>query len=132
MGARLTVCVSIDIHEREGQHVEDALEDIDRRSSSYIRRIFEDNNLRSSWLGKPWQLQLAGDELGTEDDLVNENSVLRQERGLTQIELADLVNTRQSGISRLENMDALPSLSFLSKIAEALEADIEIRLVPKR
>lgn len=57
---------------------------------------------------------------------------LRQERGLTQIELADRVNTRQSGISRLENMDALPSLSFLSKIAEALEADIEIRLVPKR
>jgi DNA-binding XRE family transcriptional regulator len=55
---------------------------------------------------------------------------LRVKQGITQAQLAKLVGTQQSSISRLESMTALPSLSFLQKIAEVLNARIEIRLVP--
>ncbi|MFA7050294.1 MAG: helix-turn-helix transcriptional regulator [Patescibacteria group bacterium] len=44
----------------------------------------------------------------------------RLKNGLTQEELAGLLNTKQSSISRLERGLSLPSLSFLLKIAEVL------------
>lgn len=56
---------------------------------------------------------------------------LRMLRGLTQAQLAEMVGTRQPSIARLENGSSTPSLSFLSKIAEALNAKIEFKLVPK-
>ena len=55
---------------------------------------------------------------------------LRMLRGLTQAQLADMVGTRQPSIARLENGSSTPSLSFLSKIAEALGAKIEFKLIP--
>ena len=54
---------------------------------------------------------------------------LRILRGLTQAQLADLVGTRQPSIARLENGSSLPSISFLQKVAAALEATIEVKLV---
>ena len=56
---------------------------------------------------------------------------LRMLRGLTQAQLAEMVGTRQPSIARLENGSSTPSLSFLSKIAEALNAKIEFKLVPE-
>jgi DNA-binding XRE family transcriptional regulator len=57
---------------------------------------------------------------------------LRMLRGLTQAQLADMVGTRQPSIARLENGTSMPSLSFLQKIATALDAKIEVRLVTER
>ncbi len=54
---------------------------------------------------------------------------LRMQRGLTQAQLAELVGTRQPSIARLENGTSTPSLSFLNKIAAALDAKIEVRVV---
>ena len=54
---------------------------------------------------------------------------LRMLRGLTQTQLAEMVGTRQPSIARLENGSSKPSLSFLNKIAAALNAKIEVRLV---
>lgn len=56
---------------------------------------------------------------------------LRMQRGLTQAQLAGMVGTRQPSIARLENGSTAPSLSFLNKIAEALNAKIEFRLIPE-
>ena len=56
---------------------------------------------------------------------------LRILQGLTQEELAERVGTRQPSIARLESGRSLPSLSFLEKIAAALDATIEIRSFPK-
>ncbi len=56
---------------------------------------------------------------------------LRILQGLTQEELAEKVGTRQPSIARLESGRSLPSLSFLEKIAEALDAEMEIKIVPK-
>lgn len=55
---------------------------------------------------------------------------LRILRGLTQSQLAEMVGTRQPSIARLENGSSIPSLSFLNKVASALNAKIELRLLP--
>ncbi|MCX6056499.1 MAG: helix-turn-helix transcriptional regulator [Chloroflexi bacterium] len=55
---------------------------------------------------------------------------LRMLRDLTQAQLAEMIGTRQPSIARLENGSSTPSLSFLSKIAEALGATIEFKLIP--
>lgn len=56
---------------------------------------------------------------------------LRIIRGLTQTQLAEMVGTRQPSIARLENGSSIPSLSFLDRIAKALDARIELRVVPR-
>ena len=55
---------------------------------------------------------------------------LRILRGLSQAQLAEMAGTRQPSIARLENGNSLPSLSFLQRLAAALGAKIEVRLVP--
>lgn len=55
----------------------------------------------------------------------------RTAAGLSQGELARLIGTTQSVISRLEDSDyAGHSLTMLQRIAQALHRRIEIRLVP--
>ena len=55
---------------------------------------------------------------------------LRIQRGLSQQQLAELVGTQQPSIARLEKGTALPSLSFLHRVAKALGARVEVRLAP--
>lgn len=56
---------------------------------------------------------------------------LRLKRGLTQKQLARLADTRQSSISRLEQGDHEPSLSFLRRVAQALDAVVEVRIAER-
>lgn len=56
---------------------------------------------------------------------------LRLAKGLTQEGLAKLLNTKQESIARLESGESLPSLSTIKKVAEALDAELEIDLRPK-
>ncbi len=56
---------------------------------------------------------------------------LRIEAGLTQKELAKLVGTKSSAISRLENDDYEGhSLAMLRRIAAALGKRVEVRFLP--
>jgi DNA-binding XRE family transcriptional regulator len=56
---------------------------------------------------------------------------LRIQHGLTQAQLAEMIGTRQPSIARLENGNSTPSLSFLQRIAEALDARIELLIIPQ-
>lgn len=56
---------------------------------------------------------------------------LRLAKGLTQEQLAQLINTKQESIARLESGNSLPSLSTVKKVADALDAELEIHLRPK-
>lgn len=56
---------------------------------------------------------------------------LRLAKGLTQEDLAKMLNTKQESIARLENGGSLPSLSTMKKLAKALDAELEINLRPK-
>jgi transcriptional regulator with XRE-family HTH domain len=57
---------------------------------------------------------------------------LRLAKGLTQEQLANILNTKQESIARLESGGSLPSLSTVRKVAEALDAEVEINFRPKR
>ncbi|MGA2111340.1 MAG: helix-turn-helix transcriptional regulator [Anaerolineales bacterium] len=56
---------------------------------------------------------------------------LRHFRGLTQAELAKKTGTHQSRISKIETGEHDVQISTLSAIAYALDADIEIHMVPR-
>ncbi len=49
---------------------------------------------------------------------------IRIVNGLTQLELANLISTKQSAIARAESGNSLPSLSFLNKIASVLGTEL--------
>jgi len=55
---------------------------------------------------------------------------LRLAKGLTQEQLARLLNTKQESIARLESGSSLPSLSTVKRVAHALDAHMEIKLQP--
>ncbi len=52
-------------------------------------------------------------------------------QGLSQRELAELVGTTQSAIARLERGGRPPRIDTLLKIAEALDCDLAVELVPR-
>lgn len=57
----------------------------------------------------------------------------RSELNLTQKELAARLSTTQSTISRLESLTyCKPSISTLQRVADALDAQLIIRLEPRR
>jgi transcriptional regulator with XRE-family HTH domain len=71
------------------------------------------------------------DALETEYKLAATLIRLRSAKGLTQEDLAKLLNTKQESIARLESGDALPSLSTIKRLANALDAELEINLRPR-
>lgn len=65
-------------------------------------------------------------------DIAEQIYNLRTQARLSQKELADIVGTRQSVISRLENADyGRHSLRMLHRIATAMHCKVEVRLVPE-
>jgi predicted transcriptional regulator len=73
------------------------------------------------------QRELKNNE--AEYKIIEEIITARQEKNLTQKDLAELVGTRQSNISRLESGNYNPTLEFLNKIARAIGKKLEIRIV---
>jgi len=71
------------------------------------------------------------DALETEYRLLRAIIQRRLEKGLTQEALARKVGTKQAAIARLESGRANPTIGFLKKVAEALDADLEIGLQPR-
>jgi len=60
-------------------------------------------------------------------------SHLRTKAGLTQKQLAELVGTTQSVISRLESTEYRGhSMNMLEKIARALRCEVRVELVPEK
>lgn len=51
----------------------------------------------------------------------------RIEKGLTQAEIAKKMHTKQSVISRVENARTIPSLSFLKRLADVLNASLQVQ-----
>lgn len=80
--------------------------------NAYIRkRIREDKKFAKEYADKGNEFALDVASLITE---------ARLHFGLTQEALAKKIGTKQSSIARIERGSALPSLSFLQKIAKAL------------
>ncbi len=60
--------------------------------------------------------------------LIRDILLRRSELNLSQMELAKLVGTRQPAISRLERGDGNITINTLYRIADALNADLDISL----
>lgn len=59
-------------------------------------------------------------------NLRNKIKETRKRKQITQGQLAKMVGTKQSSISRFENGNYLPNLFFLSKIANSLDSEVVI------
>jgi DNA-binding XRE family transcriptional regulator len=71
-------------------------------------------------------IKKAYDELGPEFAIIQKLIEKRIEHGMTQTQLAELVGTKQTAISRFESGTYNPSVSFLFKIADALGAKMTV------
>ena len=81
---------------------------------------FKKNVLKNQKIRQVYQ------ELEPEFQIVTLLIKRRLEQQLTQKELAERIGTKQSAISRLESGTYNPSLAFLYKIAEGLNARLKI------
>jgi ribosome-binding protein aMBF1 (putative translation factor) len=72
------------------------------------------------------KIKKAYDDLGPEFALVEMIIEKRLKRGLTQKQLAQKLGTKQPVISLLERGTYNPSIRFLTRVAEALNAKLEI------
>ena len=80
--------------------------------------------------------QLVSDEykaLSSAYELRKQLIALRKKAGFTQEELAHLLHTQKSNISRLENSATSnsPKLSTIERYAHAVGYDVEINFVPR-
>lgn len=58
--------------------------------------------------------------------------LLRETLGMTQEQLAKMVNRSLRSIQQIESGEAMPKISTLYKIADALNAELKIALVPRQ
>ncbi len=75
------------------------------------------------------KLKKAYDELETEYSIMREMLKLRQELGISQIQLSSMTGINQSDIKNLENGKANPSISTLKKIADAFGKKLVVQFV---
>lgn len=61
-------------------------------------------------------------------DIIDAVIAARMEKQMTQAELAERADTKQSNISRFESGNCNPSVEFLQKIARALDMQLGITL----
>lgn len=87
---------------------------------------------RRHFHGRPVRLRALA-EAKVNAHIAQEIYALRTKAGLTQQQLADLVGTTDSVVSRLEDADyAGHSLRMLHRIGAALNRRIEVHFVPLR
>jgi len=70
----------------------------------------------------------AYEEMEPEMAVIKKIIEKRNELGLSQKELAERIGTHQSAVSRLESGTYNPSLEFLKKVSQALDARLEVRM----
>jgi len=75
------------------------------------------------------ELKLLWGESRTEYRLLGDLVKLRKEKGMSQVELAELTGNKQQVISRIENRDNSPTLKTFCGILDVLGYDV--LLVPK-
>ena len=96
-----------------------------KKKTSDLLGILEDRY----FAGQDAQAELEEARAGAQ--VARQIYALRTEAGLTQRELAAMIGTKHTAISRLEDDDYEGhSLSMLRRIAKALGKRVEIRFVP--
>lgn len=85
--------------------------------SSFKKRLLKDKEVRKAY-----------DTLEPEFAIAQAVIEKRLETGLTQTALAKKIGTKQSAISRLESGSYNPSITFLEKVAKALNLNLIVSM----
>ena len=70
--------------------------------------------------------------LAPEFEIVNQLVALRIKRQMSQRDLAAKLGTQQPSIARFERRRVATDLDFLRRVADALDADVTVSLVPRQ
>jgi len=65
-------------------------------------------------------------------DFKDQIKVIRETLGMTQDQLSIKVGRSSRSIQQIENGEAMPKITALKKIAEALNTELKISLIPRR
>lgn len=65
-------------------------------------------------------------------DFKGQIKLLRETLGMTQEQLGKMVNRSLRSIQQIESGDAMPKISTLYKIADALNTELKIALIPRQ
>ena len=96
------------------------MQDTQTNFDRYLERKLQDADFRARFeaAGQAWDIAL-------------QLAALRQARGLTQKQVAEMLGTKQQAIARLEDPTYTGhSLSMVRKYVEALGASLQVTIVP--
>lgn len=85
--------------------------------------------LKNRWM-KEEGFKEAYEESQAEFELARQLIEARVQNGLSQDELAELMETSQSTIARLESGKAMPSMKTLRRFAKATNSEVQILFKP--
>jgi len=71
------------------------------------------------------------DALEPEYQIIRQIIEMRIKRKVSQAELARRIGTKQPSIARLESQKRIKNLDYLQRIANALDADVQVRIIPR-
>jgi predicted transcriptional regulator len=89
------------------------------------KKYYSHEELHKEWMKDP-EYRLEYEKLEPEFQIARQIIGARIKQKMTQKELADKIGTGQAVISRLEGMNAKPSISLLTRVAQALKTEINI------
>ncbi|EKD57165.1 MAG: XRE family transcriptional regulator [uncultured bacterium] len=92
-----------------------------------IRELVSAQEVHEKWMKNP-KYRREYNKLQPEFEIASKMIEARLEKKMSQEELAKKVGTGQAVISRLEGMNASPSLSLLKRVASALGTKITITI----
>ena len=67
----------------------------------------------------------------TKDTIINQYIYLRKEKGYSQEKIAEMTGIARTNIVRIESKANVPTIEVLTKLAMALDMELEIKFVPK-
>lgn len=94
------------------------------------KKFYSHEELHKEWMKDP-KYRRGYERLESEFQIARAIIEARIKKKITQAELAKRAKTGQAVISRLENMNAKPSLSLIQRLADALGARVKIRFEPR-
>lgn len=83
--------------------------------------------VHEEWMKDP-EFRREYEKLEPEFQIARQMIAARRKQKMTQEELAKKVGTGQAVISRLEGMNAKPSISLLQRVAKALNTKIKVTI----
>ena len=91
------------------------------------KKYYSHGELHREWMKDP-EFRREYEKLELEFQIARQIIAARIKRKMTQAELAKKADTGQAVISRLEGMNARPSISLLYRVAQALGTKIQVTI----